>query len=199
MSKSDKKHLKRKDQQKGTGKRTSFRTRAPFNREARIAQSMYDEAGMCTGRCFKFVLSSDPVPGHAARGVIDSGPGRLQGLYDPVPGRHAVQNTNDPVPGRGKAPYSDDPVPGRRMAHHVYDPVPVRQTMKDDLVPGHLEVLSSLMMKMTRMAKDHGKMWPSWHSNTRTKDGAMCGKQACRCEWWMMSWNQRFAVLGGWL
>ena len=27
---------------------------------------------------------------------------------------------------------------GRRMAHHVYDSIPGRQTMKDDLVPGHL-------------------------------------------------------------
>ena len=56
---------------------------------------------------------------------------------DPAPGRQAIHNFNDPVPGRGKAPYSDDPVPGRRMAHHVCDPVPERQTLKDDLVPGH--------------------------------------------------------------
>ena len=34
-------------------KRTSFRKRAPFNREARIAQTMDDETGMCTGKCFK--------------------------------------------------------------------------------------------------------------------------------------------------
>ena len=102
---------------------------------------MNDEAGKCTGKCFEFVPfvpSSDPVPGHVARGAIDPGPGRLRSLYDPVPGRQAVQNFNDPVPGRGKAPYSDDPVPGRRMAHHVYDPVPGRQINKDDLVPGHL-------------------------------------------------------------
>ena len=29
-------------------------------------------------------------------------------------------------------------MPGRRTAHHVFDPVPGRQTVKDDLVPGHL-------------------------------------------------------------
>ena len=63
--------MKGKDQPKGAGNQTSFRTRAPFNREARIAQAMNDEAGKCLGRCFKFVPfvpSSDPVPGHAARG-----------------------------------------------------------------------------------------------------------------------------------
>ena len=78
VSKTDKKHTKGKDQPKGAGKHTSFRTRAPFNREARIAQAMNDEAAMCTGKCFKFVPfvpSSDPVPGHAARGVIDPVPG----------------------------------------------------------------------------------------------------------------------------
>ena len=115
VSKTDKKHTKGKDQPNGAGKRTSFRTRAPFNREARTAQAMNDEAGMCTGKCFKFVPfvpSSDPVPGHVARGVIDPGLGRLQGLHDPVPGRQVVQNFNDPVPGR--------------------------QFKKDDLVPGHL-------------------------------------------------------------
>ena len=77
VSKTDKKHMKGKDQPKGAGKHTSFRTRAPFNREARIAQAMNDEAGMCTGKCFKFVPfvpSRDPVPGHAARGVIDPDP-----------------------------------------------------------------------------------------------------------------------------
>ena len=76
---------------------------------------MNDEAGMCKGKCFKFVPSvpsSDPVPGHIARGVIDPVLGRLKGLHDPVL-------------GRGKAQYS-------------YDPVLGRQTMKDDLVPGHL-------------------------------------------------------------
>ena len=36
-----------------------------------------------------------------------------------------MQNFNDPVQGRRKAQYSDDPVPGR-------------QTVKNDLVPGHL-------------------------------------------------------------
>ena len=115
-------------QPKGAGKRASFRTRAPFNREVRIAQAVDDETGLCVGRCFKFVSfvpSSDPVPAHAARGVIDPGTRQLQGLHDPEPGRQAVQNFNDPVPGRGKAPYSDDPVPGR-------------QIKKDDLVPGHL-------------------------------------------------------------
>ena len=106
VSKMDKKHTKGKDQPRGAGKRASFRTRAPLNREARIAQATDDEAGMCTGKCFKFVPLSDPVPGHATRGVIDRGPGRLQGLYDPVPGRQATHNFNDPVPGR-------------RMAHHV--------------------------------------------------------------------------------
>ena len=88
---------------------------------------MNDEACKCTGKCFKFVpfvSSSDPVPGHTARGVIDPVPGRMKGLHDPVPGRQAVQNSNDPVPGWRKARYSDDPVPGRRMAHHVHDPVP---------------------------------------------------------------------------
>ena len=118
-----KKHMKGKDQPKGAGKHTSFRTRAPFNREARIAQAMNDEGGMCNGKCFKFVPfvpSSDPVPGHTARGEID----RLKDLHDPIPRRQAVQNSNDPVPGR-------------RTAHHVFDPVPGRQTMKDDLVPGH--------------------------------------------------------------
>ena len=138
MSKTDKKHTNGKDQPMGAGKRTSFRTRAPFSREARIVQATDDEAGMCINKCFKFVPLNDPVPGHAARGVIDPGPGRLQGLYDPVPGRQAVQNSNDPVPVREKASYSDDPVPGRRMAHHVYDPTPGRQTLKDDLVLGHL-------------------------------------------------------------
>ena len=54
VSKTDKRHMKGKDQPKGAGKHTSFRTRAPFNREARIAQAMNDEAGKCTGRCFKF-------------------------------------------------------------------------------------------------------------------------------------------------
>ena len=138
VSKTDKKHMKGKDQRKGAGKRTSFRTRARYIREARTAQAMNDEAGMCTGKCFKFVPfvpSSVPVPGHAARGVIDPVPWRLQDLYDPVPGRQAVQNSNDPVPGRRKAQFSDDPVPGRRTAHHVFNPVPGRQTMKDDLVP----------------------------------------------------------------
>ena len=136
VSKTDK-HTKGKDQSKGAGKRTSFRTRAPFSREPRIAQAMDDEAGMCINKCFKFVPSSDPVPGHAARGVIDPGPGR-QGLQDPVPGQQAVRNSNDSVPVREKASYSDDPEPGRRMAHHVFDPIPGRQTLKDDLVPGHL-------------------------------------------------------------
>ena len=60
--------MKGKDQPKGAGKRTSFRTRPPFNREARIAQAIDDEAGMCTGKCFNFVPLSDPDPGHAARG-----------------------------------------------------------------------------------------------------------------------------------
>ena len=78
--------MKGKDQPKGAGKRTSFRTRAPFNREARIAQAMNDEAGMCTGKCFKFVPfvpSSDPVPGHAARGVIDSSTWAIAGPVRP--------------------------------------------------------------------------------------------------------------------
>ena len=93
VSKTDKRRMKGKDQAKGAGKHTSFRTRTSFNREARIAQAMNDEAGKCTGRCFKFVPfvpTSDPVPGHAARGVIDPVPGRLKGLHDPVPGRQAV-------------------------------------------------------------------------------------------------------------
>ena len=51
--KTDKRHMKGKDQPKGAGKHTSFRTRAPFNREARIAQAMNDEAGKCTGRYFQ--------------------------------------------------------------------------------------------------------------------------------------------------
>ena len=55
MPKTDKRHMKGKDQPKGAGKRTSFRTRAPFNREARIAQAKDDEAVTCTGKCFKFV------------------------------------------------------------------------------------------------------------------------------------------------
>ena len=67
---------------------------------------MDGEADVCTGKCFKLVSLGDPVPGHDARGVIDPGSGRLQGLYDPVPGRQAVQD-------------SDDPVPGRRTAHHA--------------------------------------------------------------------------------
>ena len=103
VSKTNKEHTKGKDQPKGAGKRTSFRTRTPFNREARIAQAMNDEAGKCTGRCCKFVPfvpSSDPVPGPAARGVIDPVPRRLKGLHDPVPGRQAVQHSNDPVAGR---------------------------------------------------------------------------------------------------
>ena len=140
VSKTDKKHTKGKDQPKGAGKRTSFRTRAPFSREARIAQAKDDEVGTCIDTCFKFVLpSSDPVPGHAARGVIDPRPGRRD-LYDPVPGRQAVQNLNDSdsVPVQEKASCSEDPVPGRRLVHHVYDPIPGRQILKDDLVPGHL-------------------------------------------------------------
>ena len=55
VSKTDNKHTKGKDQPKGAGIRTYFRTRAPFNREARIVQAMDDDAGMCTGKCFKFV------------------------------------------------------------------------------------------------------------------------------------------------
>ena len=39
------------------------------SREARIAQAKDDEVGTCIDTCFKFVVpSSDPVPGHAARG-----------------------------------------------------------------------------------------------------------------------------------
>ena len=81
--------MKGKDHPKGAGKHTSFRTRAPFNREARIAQAMSDEAGMCNGKCFKFipfVPSSNPVPGHTARGVTGPVPGRLKDLHDPVLG-----------------------------------------------------------------------------------------------------------------
>ena len=37
VSKTDKKHMKCKDHPKDAGKRTSFRTRVPFNREARFA------------------------------------------------------------------------------------------------------------------------------------------------------------------
>ena len=107
-------------------------------REANIAQAKDDEVGTCIDTCFKFVVpSSDPVPGHTARGVIDPGPGRRE-LYDPVPGRQAVQNLNDSIPVQEKASRSDDPVPGRRMVHHVYAQFPGRQILKDDLVPGHL-------------------------------------------------------------
>ena len=45
MSKIDKKHTKGKDQPKGAGKRTPFRARAPFSREARLAQAMDGGAG----------------------------------------------------------------------------------------------------------------------------------------------------------
>ena len=57
VSKTDKKHTKGKDQPKGPGKRTSFRTRAPLNREARIAQANGMMKLVCAlGKCFKFVL-----------------------------------------------------------------------------------------------------------------------------------------------
>ena len=104
VSKTDKKHMKGNDQPKGAGKHTSFRTRAPFNREARIAKAMNDEAGMCTGKCFKFVPfvpSSDFVPGHG--GNRPSTWAIERACTTPVPGRQAVQNSNDPVPGRGKS------------------------------------------------------------------------------------------------
>ena len=117
---------------------------------------MNDEAGKYTGRCFKFVPfvpSSDPVPGHAARGVIDPVPGRSKGLHDPVPGRQVVQHSNDPVPGRGKARYSDDPVPGRRTAHHN-DRVPGRQTLKDDLIPGHPLIIDDEDDELTQQSSD---------------------------------------------
>ena len=155
VSKIDKKHMKGKDQPKGAGKHTSFRTRAPFNREARIAQAMNDEAGKCTDRCFKFVpfVPFELVPGHAARGAIDPVPGRLKGLHDPVDGRQAVQNSIDPVLGRGKARYSDDPVPGRRKAHHN-DPVPERQTLKDDLIPGHPLIIDDEDEELTQQSSD---------------------------------------------
>ena len=58
MSKIDKKHTKGNDQPKGG-----------VSRESRIAQAKDDEVGTCIDTCFKFVVpSSDPVPGHAARG-----------------------------------------------------------------------------------------------------------------------------------
>ena len=52
--------MKGNDQPKGAGKHTFSRTRAPFNREARIAQAMNDEAGMCTGKCFKSLFPLFP-------------------------------------------------------------------------------------------------------------------------------------------
>ena len=55
VSKTDKKHTKGKDHPKGAGKRTSFRTRVPFNREARLAQAMDDEADVCTVNLFPWV------------------------------------------------------------------------------------------------------------------------------------------------
>ena len=58
----------------------------------------------------------------------------VMGKHDPVPRRQAVQNST----GRREVPHPVDPVPGRRLAHHVYDPGTGRQTLKDDLVPGHL-------------------------------------------------------------
>ena len=58
----------------------------------------------------------------------------VMGKHDPVPGRQAAQN----VTGRREVPHPVDPVPGRRLAHHVYDPIFGRQTLKDDVVPGHL-------------------------------------------------------------
>ena len=43
-----------------------------------------ESAQVGTFKFVPFVPSSDPVPGHAARGVIDPVPGRLKGLHDPV-------------------------------------------------------------------------------------------------------------------
>ena len=80
-----------------------------------------------------FVSSSDPVPGHTARGVIDPVPGRLKGLQDPVPGRQAGQNSNDPSTWAEKGT-----IFGRPSAWATNGSPRVRQTLKDDLVPGHL-------------------------------------------------------------
>ena len=147
---------------------------------------MNDEAGKCTSRCFKFVPfvpSSDPVPGHAARGVIDPVPGRLKGLHDPVPGRQAVQLSNDPVPGRGKARYSDDPVPGRRTAHHN-DPVPGRQTLKDDMIPGHPLIIDDEDDELTQQSSDQilNSVW-NVGMQVRVVDDELEPK--IRCAGWM--------------
>ena len=186
VSKTDERHMKGKDQPKGAGKHTSFRMRAPFNREARIAQAINNEAGKCTGRCFKFVPfvpSSDLVPGHAARGVIDPVLGRLKGLHDPVFGRKAVQHSNDPVPGWGKARYSDDPVPGRRTAHHN-DPVLGRQTLKDDLIPGHPLIIDDDDDELTQQSSDQilNSVW-NVGMQVRVVDDELEPK--IRCAGWM--------------
>ena len=41
--------------------------------------------------------------------------------------------------------------------------------MKDDLVPGHFG-RGPFIIDDEDDEDGNGKMWPSWHSNTRTKD-----------------------------
>ena len=86
VSKTDKKHMKGKDQPKGAGKHTSFRTRAPFNREAVPGRQAVQN-------------SNDPVPGREKAQYSD----------DPVPGRQTAHHVLNPVPGRQTM--KDDLVP----------------------------------------------------------------------------------------
>ena len=153
VSKTDKKHMNGKDQPKGAGKRTSFRTRAPFNREARIAQAM-NEAGMCTGKCFKFVPcvpSSDPIPGHATRGLIDPVPGRLQDLYDPVPGRASGAKLLRPSTWVGKSTIFGRPsgLGDERLTTCLTQSLGDRPLKTTWYLDTSAEIRSSLTMKMT--------------------------------------------------
>ena len=95
----------------------------------------YYDDNPCDFEQWHFVVMGkhDPVPGRQA---VQNSTGRREVPHpvDPVPGRQAAQNST----GRREVPHPVDPVPGRRLAHHVHDPGTGRQTLKDDVVPGHL-------------------------------------------------------------
>ena len=86
-----------------------------------------------------------------------------------------MRNSNDPVPGRGKAQYSDDPVPGR-------------QTLKDDLVPGHLGrdplIIDDEDDELTQQHSDQG--WSSvWKASMQVRVVDDDLEPEIRCAGWM--------------
>ena len=79
-------------------------------------------------------------------------------------------------------------MPGRRTAHHVHDPVPGRQTLKDDLVPGHLGrdplIIDDEDDELTQQHSDQG--WSSvWKAGmqVRVVDDEL--EPEIRCAGWM--------------